>query len=213
MNDRLRAIGVRVSGAGSAVGEDQIDIEMALLAAIEEFPRDARLASLTLSWIKVHGSFVIVEKLKKLASRSEKDRPGSTRWLAAVAAFAASLGDPRWRTLVRRSPEPLYLFPKEVTESAVRLKGAIKWLQKANIRVPEGSLRVRDEDVLGPRELMRRSRQYRNRYVYGPSWRADIVTAIERGAANPAAVAKMAGCSYEPAYRVFRQISMVRGLA
>jgi hypothetical protein len=47
--------------------------------------------------------------------------------------------------------------------------------------------------------------QHRNRYPYGPSWRADIVTAIESGLDSPAAIARRVGCSYEPAHRVPRE--------
>jgi hypothetical protein len=210
LNDRLRTIGFRlVVGAGAPKG-GAADIERTLLEAVEEFPRDARLASLLLSWIKVHGACVIVEKLRKLAREREASSPGSTRWLAAPAAFAVIQGDHRWKMLVRRSKEPLYLFPREVTETAVRMKGAVDWLGRVNIRVPQGSLRIREDDVLDPRALIRRNAQYRNRYVYGPCWRADIVTAIEHGLRSPAEIARATGCSYEPAYRVFRQISMVK---
>ena len=52
------------------------------------------------------------------------------------------------------------------------------------------------------------NRQYRNRYLYGPSWRADIVTAIESGATSPAEIVRRLGCSYEPAHRVFREYAL-----
>ncbi|MBI4565989.1 MAG: hypothetical protein HY716_14985 [Planctomycetes bacterium] len=89
----------------------------------------------------------------------------------------------------------------------------MEWLRKVNFCVPNGSLRIRDEDVLKPGELVRRNRQYRNRCLYGPSWRADIVTALECGLRSPAAIARAIGCSYEPAYRVYRQIALVKELA
>lgn len=210
-NHKLRAIGFRITAGSEGGVPEDVDIERTLLEAIQEFPKDARQASLVLSWVKVHGAFVIVEKLMKLASREGREGSGSMRWLAAVAGFAVQKGDHRWKTLARRSKEPVYLFPKEVTESAIRLKGAVDWLTKLNFIVPEGALRIREDDVLGPRELIRRNMQYRNRYIYGPSWRADIITAIERGVTSPAAISRAMGCSYEPAHRVFRQFTLVKG--
>ena len=212
LNDRLRVIGVRLAGAGDTSGTVEADIEGTLLDAAGEIPRDGRLASLLLSWVKVHGAFVIVEKLAKLEREREKVHSAAVPWLSALAAFAVFRGDHRWKILARRSKETRYLFPRAVTESAVGMKGALEWLKPINFCVPNGSLRIRDDDVLEPGELVRRNAQYRNRYLYGPSWRADIVTAIERGLRSPAAIARAVGCSYEPAHRVYRQIALVKGL-
>jgi hypothetical protein len=208
----MRAIGVRIAGGSEGVPCAEADIERTLLEAVKEFPRDARLASLILSWLKVHREFVVVEKLKKLALQREKTEPGSTTWLGALAAFAVQERDHRWTPLLHRARERVYLVPKEVVESAVAMKGAVDWLAKYNYVVPVGSLRIREEDVLKPRELIPRNRQYRNRYRYGPSWRADIVSAMEEGAKTPTEIVRAVGCSYEPAYRVHRQLSLVTEL-
>jgi len=102
------------------------------------------------------------------------------------------------------------LYPKEISESAISLKGPIDYLLKFNFRVPKGSIRIRPSDVLTPPELIRSHRQYRNRFIYGPSWRADIMTAIEKGARTPTEIMKATGCSYEPAYRVFHEYQLVK---
>lgn len=211
LDDRLRAIGFRIASNGELSSPEGADIERTLLEAVREVPRDGRLASLLLSWAKVHGKIVIVEKLKKFSSQLEKAGPGSTTWLAALAAFAVEGGDARWKLLIRRARQAVYLFPKEVTDSAVRMNGSVEWLSKINFIVPEGSLRIRIQDVLAPKELIHRNRQYRNRYLYGPSWRADIASAMERGLLTPSAIAREVGCSYEPAYRVFHQLALVKG--
>jgi hypothetical protein len=213
LDDRLRAIGFRIASGSEQSPPADVDIERTLLEAVKEVPRDGRLASLLLSWVKVHGEFVVVEKLKKLAGRLEKAERGLTTWLAALAAFAVEEGDARWKVLMRRAGEAVYLFPKDVTDSAVRMKGSVDWLAKINFIVPKESLRIREQDVLAPQELIRISRQYRNRYLYGPSWRADIASAMERGLRTPAAIARDVGCSYEPAYRVYHQLALARGLS
>ncbi len=96
----------------------------------------------------------------------------------------------------------MYLFDPEVTQCAVDRKGAIPWLKAVGFLVPEGSLRIRESDVLSPEELVKVNLQYKNRHLYGPGWRADIVTAIESGLKTPAEIAARVGCSYEPAHRV-----------
>jgi hypothetical protein len=56
-----------------------------------------------------------------------------------------------------------------------------------------------------PEELVKVNQQYRNRYLYGPNWRADIITAIESGLTSPTQIMRRVGCSYEPAHRVWRE--------
>jgi hypothetical protein len=213
LNRDLVRIGMRLSLPGSAVAKNgNADIEDTLIRAIIRFPEDHRLASLVFSWIKVHGAYVIVEKLRKTAERRypKKEFP-EIRWVSAVAAFAADSCSHKWRKLAKRSSVPVYLFPQDVTESAVALKGNIPWLKKLNFVVPASALRIRDDDVLSPEKLIETNAQYRNRYLFGPSWRADIITAIQQGMKTPSEIAKGIGCSYEPAYRVFHEYMLVAG--
>jgi hypothetical protein len=211
-NRNLQSIGFLISSGSDAADSTNVDIERTILDAVKELPRDGRLASLLLSWVKVHGEFVIVEKLRKLANQLEMSEPGATTWLGAVAAFSVREGDSRWRILLHRPKAPVYLLPKEVAETAIAMKGAEDWLKTYNYLVPVGSLRIRVQDVLAPRDLLRINRQYRNRYIYGPSWRADIATAVDDGLRTPADIARAVGCSYEPAYRVFHQLALARNL-
>ncbi len=210
LNDRLVHIGVRLSGGkGKRRSRNaRVDIEQTLIDAALAFPEDARLASLVFSWIKVHGSYVIVEKFRKLCARVAIEEHPEIRWSTALAAFAAEHCSHKWKKLVKKSKSPVYLFPQEVTKSAVTMKGSIPWLKKLNFIVPEGSLRIRESDVLTPEELIEANRQYRNRYLFGPSWRADIITAIQMGMKSPMEISKRLGCSYEPAYRVFQEYKL-----
>lgn len=206
-DERLSRVGFRLAGWSPPKGvkAGAPDIEVTLLDIVQQLPEDGRLFSLALSWIKVHGAYVIVEKLRKLSRRKAES---STLWLPALAAYAVQCRLPKWRALLRKLPEPRYFYPPEVSDGAIAMKGAIPWLESLNFRVPEGSLRIRESDVLSPEQLAAIHRQYRNRYLYGPSWRADIVTAIEEGARSPTEVAKRVGCSYEPAHRVFRELKV-----
>ena len=210
LNSRLASIGLRLSAPPSSKsdsGEGWVDLEGTLLEATAQFELDARLASLIFSWITVHGPYVIVEKLRKLAAAAP---PEAARWVPALAALAVEQGSSKWRKLLRRSDEPVMLFPEALTRSAVSRSGAIPWLERWNIIVPQGALRLRESDVLTPAELIAVNRQYRNRYLYGPSWRADIITAIESGAPTPSSVMRLVGCSYEPAHRIFTEYHLAR---
>src|SRR5690606_19456551 len=119
------------------------DIEQTLIEAILESANDGRLASLIFSWLKVHGAYVNVERLAKLARDFPERSHPAIRLLSGYAAFALEHCGPKWKKLIRRSKEPLYLYPEDVTTSAVALKGAIDYLKRYGFIVPEGSIRIR----------------------------------------------------------------------
>jgi hypothetical protein len=206
LDSRLRAIGFQFANGEIAKSSPKswVDIEASLLDACYEVESDARLLSFVMSWIKVHGHYVITEKLMKL-SRQEAKKRGKCPWLSAVAAFAVHEGFHKWKRLVEKQKQPLYLHSPELVQSSIRLKGEEEFLAAQNIYIAKGSLRIRESDVLTPEQLVRANRQYRSRYLYGASWRADIITAIESGFENPFQIAKTLGCSYEPAHRIFSE--------
>lgn len=201
--DDLVCIGMRFDTESlQAASERNTDIETVLLDIVEVFPEDSRLVSVFLSWIKVHGNYVIVEKLAKLATQRMKDARSDLPWLSMTAAWAVECGYHKWRKLIKKVPTPTYLYPKMMSEGAIKMKGIIPWLEPLGFRIPQNSIRIREEDVMHPEKLIRYNLQYKNRYLYGPSWRADIITAIQRGVTSPAEISRVVGCSYEPAYRV-----------
>ena len=210
MSDRaLIQIGFRLfSDSAEQNDSERIDIEETLLSVIETFPGDHRLASVLLSWIKVHGKHVIVEKMAKIAKRAEHGGNGASTWLSLVAAWAVECGYHKWGKLARPVAGPVYLYDPDVSESAIGLKGLLSWPDPLGFRIPKGSLRIRESDVLTPDELIAVNPQYRNRYLYGASWRADIITAVQQGISSPMAISRLLGCSYEPAHRISREYRM-----
>lgn len=135
-DERLSRVGFRLAGWSSPKNDEAgaPDIEVTLLEIVEQLPEDGRLFSLALSWIQVHGAYVIVEKLRKLSRR--KAEP-STLWLSALAAYAVRCRMPKWRALLRKLPEPRYFYPPEISDGAIAMKGAVPWLESLNFRVPE----------------------------------------------------------------------------
>ncbi|MCC8166856.1 MAG: hypothetical protein LIQ31_12070 [Planctomycetes bacterium] len=196
----LITIGFRLGTTEMEKRRDWVDIESTLLNVIDSFTDDYRVTSVFMSWIKIHGKYVIIEKLAKLYDKAETTRKPSP-WMSFVAAWAVECGYHKWRKLITEVSGPVYLYDPEVTESAIVRKGILPWLP-LGFRVPRNSLRIRESDVLTPKELIATNRQYRNRYLYGASWRADIVTAIENGITTPMEISRTVGCSYEPAHRI-----------
>lgn len=211
LNERLLALGIRLANTHfpKKFQMVEVDIEKTLFDASREFESDARLASLVFTWVNVHGDYVNIEKLKKL--RAQSLRAEDHDWISVLAAYAYSEGLQRWKLLMQKSKEPLFLFPRAITESSVRLKGEETWARKVNAIIPRGAIRIRESDIVEPRELIRINPQYKNRYLYGASWRADIITAIETGIDTAAAIARLIGCSYEPAHRVLKEYRLAMG--
>ena len=205
----LLAIGFRLDyGAPASYDPESADIEQTLLNVLAAFPEDYRIAAIAMAWIKVHGKYIIAERISKLCN-SEGDRACPFHpWLSFIAAWAVECGYYKWRMLIKKEKSPVYLYDPEVSESVILRKGAMPWCIPFGFRIPLDSLRIRESDVLTPQELMRYNLQYRNRYIYGPSWRADIITAIQRGITSPMAISRAVGCSYEPAHRISREYLM-----
>ena len=188
-----------------------IDIEETLIVAASEVPRDPRLFSSLLTWFEIHGDYVLFDKLQKRLRKFGNQN--ATIWTNAVLIHAAHKGFHQAKRWIYSSKEPVFLYPEEVTRSAIELKGAIQYFEEMNYLIPEGSIRIRESDVFTREELLKDNRQYRNRYLYGASWRADIITAIEFGMTSPNEISKRLGCSYEPAHRVWNEYRMVKKAA
>jgi len=217
LNQKLAQIGVRLSLRDEAKRKSKAlvfdaDIEDTLLEAAAQIPKESKLFSLLLSWIEVHAEYVIVEKLMKKTQKLDLSDPARV-WINALAIYATHRGFHKWKRWVEKAQGDVYLYPKKTSQSALKLKGAVSYFEEKGYLIPEGSIRVRAADALTPIELSRQNKQYQNRLLYGPSWRADIITAIEEGIETPYAIAALVGCSYEPAHRVFNEYNIAKGIA
>ena len=96
------------------------------------------------------------------------------------------------------------------TDFQITRRGEDERFSGSVLRVPAGTLRDREADVLTPAELARRHAGYRNRVRLGPTWRADVWTVLERAPHAPVAeIAKRAGCSFATAWQVVRDFSLL----
>jgi len=202
LDQKLQYIGFQISGPRKINFEQWIDIENTLYEATLEISIDSRLFSLICSWVSVHGDYVIIEKLMKL------QRKINSPWLVAVAICAANLGFHQWKRLIKKQRGTFSLVDQNLALSSISIKGEEPQFRNKGFLIPKGSIRIRSSDALDPEHLVRSNSQYRNRLLFGASWRADIITAIEKGMKTPYEIAKVLGCSYEPAHRIFKEYSL-----
>lgn len=205
----LNAMGISLTGGGKASGRERVDIEQTLIDACYLVENDSRLLGLLMSWVLVHGKYLITEKFLKLYKLTAKFR-GECPWFYALLAFGAESGIHKFKKGILKQKEKVY-FRGEKSPALFKMKGAIKYLEKINIMVPEGSIRIREKDIFPANILVRKNQQFKNRLLYGANWRADIITAIEEGMENPYRISKELGCSYDPAYRVFNEYKLAMG--
>ncbi len=123
-------------------------------------------------------------------------------WLRKDRRFA--------RLVVAYAGPPVDLLPTG-TDFQIKRRGEDERFVVSKLRVPKGTLRDRDEDVLSPEALTRRHAGYRNRVLMGPSFRADVWTALEHAPDLPIAdVARKASCSFATAWQAAQDYRLLR---
>ncbi len=213
LNQKLSLIGIRIGFSelpNLKLNCFDYDLEETLILASYEASNDFRILSLLTSWVSVHGEYVIVEKLFKKLKEYEKYRGPSLimNLLSVQAVLAGFLKWKKWITSSEKKTQ--YPIKKELIESSIEYQGLNEEFAKFGVLIPKKLLRIRELDVYSIEELAKFNIQYRNRLIYGSSWRADIIAAIEFGFKNPSVIAKTIGCSYEPSHRIFREYSIAQ---
>ena len=202
---QLSGIGFRVSFQGKALKE--FDIEQALVEALYFIDQEGRLLSLILSWLTHHGAYLNVDKFFREYEKGIKYR-GETPWFSGICAFMLYKRDHRFKKGVTKI-SPVHHIGGRNQNSLIKMKGAVSYFKDIGLLVAESSLRIREEDILGPAELISQNRQYRNRHLFGANWRADIITVIQEGAENANQVAKKLGLQRSRVGIVFKEYLLV----
>lgn len=196
LHQQLASIGVNVNFSGDLLAFT--DIEETIVSVLNNIPNHKRLLGLILSWTKLHGDKVNIERLAKLVDKKMPD------WIGLLAVFSLHCKHHRWKKLIQRPDSLLSNGSLASAKSRAKLKGEEAWSKGTGYLIPKGSESIADKFILAPEQIAKINRHYKNKLLYGPNWRADIATAIEKGAQNPHQAAKICGCSYEPAHRVFK---------
>lgn len=188
---KLEAIGIRVVAGKKFSFKDVPDIERTLINACYEVDKDGRILGLLFSWINVHGLHIVADKLFKEYAIA-KNYFGESPWFYAICAYCFYLKDHRFKKGLIKLKRPHH-FGNRDQSTLIKLKGAIDYLEALNIFVPTSALRIRESDVLSVHELIEKNIQYRNRYIWGANWRAEIFTLLSSGINSPGEVAKKLG--------------------
>lgn len=200
LEQRLVGIGININ-SNMAV-HPYTDIERTLYLAILQIPNNLRMLGLILSWVQMHGTRVHVERLNSICGRKKPE------WMGLVAKFAMHNKQHRWKKLVSSPEEWVSNGDLQSNLARVKLRGEEIWSKGSRYIVPMGSEAIGAKYVLDPEQLAKINHHYRNKLIYGPNLRADIITAFSAGAKNPYQAHKICHCSYEPAYRVANDLAL-----
>ena len=202
-----RMVGIGMNFA--AKPEASADIESTLLhaSALGMDEGDLRVLAVLTTWLGVHHMRLNADRLVRLVVTHPSERVRA--FWAAVAMWLAK--DRRLaRLLGAYEGSPVDLLP---TGSAFQMqrRGEDDRFAGSKLRVPKGTLRDRHEDVLAPEVLVRRHAGYRNRVLMGPSFRADVWTALESAPElSVADVARKASCSFATAWQAAQDYRLLR---
>ena len=206
LNQKMRNLGFTISAEDiSDLSPLGFDIERDLIEIIIEAKVDYRVLGLLNLWFQKHADVIIIEKFYKIISKSD-DLTDEDSLLNYLIASAISTKHNKWKRCLKASPrKPIYPIDPENLKAAIKIKGKDEVMAKLGILVPNDFLKTRNEKIYDQEYLAKYNKQYRNRLIIGPNWRADIITAIELGLENPFKISTTLGCGYESAYRVMKE--------
>lgn len=200
-------VGIGMNFAAAPNVEAPIEETLVHASSLGMDDGDLRVLSVLTTWLGVHAAHVNADRLVRCVSDH-----ASSRVHAYWAAVARWLGkDRRFARLAKlHGGPPIDLLPVGTEFQIVRRDEDERFAGSA-LRVPAGSLRDRDADVLSPESLVRLHAGYRNRVRMGPTWRADVWTVLERAPElSVAEVARRAGCSFAAAWQVVQDFTLLR---
>ncbi len=202
-----RMVGIGMNFAARA--EVDADIESTLLHAsvLGMDDGDLRVLAVLTTWLGMHHTHVNADRLVRLVGAHPSERVRA--YWSAVATWLKK--DRRLARLVGAYEEaPLELLPTGTAFQILR-RGEDERFTGAKLRVPKGTLRDRPGDVLSPEVLVRRHAGYRNRVLMGPSFRADVWTALEHAPdLSIADIARKASCSFATAWQAAQDYRLLR---
>jgi len=167
---------------------------------------DLRVLSVLTTWLRVHHDRVNADRLVRCVAEHPSDRVRA--YWAAVAAWLAK--DRRFARLVKLYRGGSVDLLPVGTSFQIARHGEDERFARTSLRAPAGALRDRDADVLRPETLVRQHAGYQNRVRFGPTWRADVWTELERAPdVSVAEAARRAGCSFAAAWQVAHDFALL----
>ncbi len=203
---RMAGIGMNFAAEPDADG----NIEDTLVHASEVGVSDGdlRVLSILTTWFGRHHAHVNADRLVRVVRQHPSARvrgywTALAQWLEKDRRFA--------RMASAYEGDRLDLLAVG-TAFQIERRGEDPRFEGSPLRVPAGTLRDREADVLRPEALTRLHRGYRNRVLMGPSWRADVWTLLEREPElSVAEAARRAYCGFATAWAVVQDFQVLRG--
>jgi len=167
---------------------------------------DLRILSVVCMWLEVHHRYTNVDALVRLVEEHPHARVRA--FWAAVAQWLAA--DRRFAKLARlHQGERIDVLPVG-TDFQIARRGEDDRFAATTLRVPMGTLRRRQADVISPEALARLHPGYRNRVAMGPSWRADVWTLLELAPSTATAtLARNVRCAFGTAWAAKRDFTLL----
>lgn len=200
-------VGIGMNFAAPANPDAPIEQTLVHATALGMDEGDFRVLSVVTTWLRIHHAMLNADRLIRCVSEHPSDRVHAywsavARWLAQDRRLAKLFG--------LYSGAPVELLPVG-TDFQVARRGEDPRFVGSSLRVPRGTLRDREDDVIPPEALLRRHAGYRNRVKMGPTWRADVWTVLEADPEiGPAEAARRAGCSFATAWQVTQDFALFR---
>ena len=192
------SIGINLGSTPSSQPANIEDVLFfASLGAIEG--EDFRILSVLTTWLGVHHSIINVDRLKTLVS-SNSNQKFKAYW-ASIGTWLNS--DHRFSKIAQLYKGPKVELLSVGTDFQISRHGEDPRFSIGFLKVPANLLRDRKSDVLSPTQVAHQLRAYYNRVIIGPSYRADMWTAVEENPEISAAnLARTAYGSFATAWRV-----------
>jgi len=185
-----------------------VNIEDALLhASVEGMVNDdLRVLAILTTWMFIHSAGVNVDRLTQIVAIQE-----SSRVRAYWASIALGLSKDRRFDKMKKIYKGKRLDLLRVgNEFQIERKGEDERFLGTYVRVPAGTLRDRERDVLSPSQLCSLHDAYRWRTIIGPTFRADMWAELEQNPdTNPAQLARRTYGSFSTAWSVKKDWSRV----
>ena len=202
-------VGIGMNFASDANPSAPIEETLVHASAVGMDGHDLRVLAVLTTWVGVHYGHINADRLVRCVSEHGSNRVHA--YWAAVAQWLSK--DRRFARLAKLHAGPSVDLLPAGTDFQIARRGEDERFMGSALRVPAGTLRDRDTDVLSPEVFVRRHAGYRNRVLMGPTWRADVWTALEEEPdVSVAEAARRAGCSFATAWQVVQDFRLLHAL-
>ena len=198
--------GVGMNFAAEPNPEARIEETLVHASALGMDEHDLRVLAVLTTWFGVHHVHINADRLVRCVSEHPSERVRA--YWAAIATWFRK--DRRFARLPKFYDGPTIDLLPVGTDFQIARRGEDERFAGSALRVPTGTLRDREADVLDPEALVRQHAGYRNRVRMGPTWRADVWTVLEDSPnITVAEAARRARCSFAAAWQVVQDFALL----